>query len=583
MAQIPATERLFRPSTIDSASGTATGTLRLIGPASIDCLDPAAAQPPHMRQVMRLLTRQLLSHEPRPNLHEWRAISAVPDAAVDVPSTYNMGLGASHRCYVVHLRPRVMWATTPPRAVTAHDFIRGLKRMCNPWSRPPGLTYFRSAIRGMAEFCDGFRAAVLPVGPKPELFAAYQNAHEIEGVFALDDETLVIELVRPTPDFVEMLTLTCASAAPVEYDAFLPGSMELSRNLISNGPYRVAQLIPGERLRLEPNPAWQPDTDPLRSQRLEAIEITVESATPKHIARAINFGMAHLPWGSPICDSVALSGSKVSWALDPYVVFNFTGPSTELRNQLVRQAISVVINKAALADICRACSPRASVQVADSIVPPNNDAHEPPPAGGAASRGDAAAARELLTQAAHAEGFTLLAVHGPQEIERRVMRSIASDLGRAGIDIRIRQVDRGDVERLAAGVAPTGPWDLTTRSCSADWHHDNGRVFLQSLFETEAVCNVGGFSNREVDELIVRALELAIDAPSRAVGAWQDVERRVQDMTVVVPLLFQSPAVHQRNGHVLNAMPMPALGFSDDLASLWLTDRHRSNGEITEG
>jgi peptide/nickel transport system substrate-binding protein len=36
-----------------------------------------------------------------------------------------------------------------------------------------------------------------------------QDAHEITGVFALDDELLGIELVHPTPDFVGMLALPC--------------------------------------------------------------------------------------------------------------------------------------------------------------------------------------------------------------------------------------------------------------------------------------------------------------------------------------------------------------------------------------
>jgi peptide/nickel transport system substrate-binding protein len=573
MARISSAEELFTPSTVDSAIGIATGTLRLIGPASVDCLDPAAAQPPHMSQVMRLLTRQLLSRAPRPDPYEWHAISAVADAAIDVPSTYNMGLGASHRSYVVHLRPGVLWATTPPRAVTAQDFIRGLKRMCNPWSRPQGLTYFRSAVRGMAEFCDGFRAAVPPVEPRPEQFAAYQNAHEIDGVFALDDETLVVELVRPTPDFVEMLTLTCASAAPAEYDAFLPGSPELCRNLISNGPYRVAHIMPDERLRLEPNPVWQQHTDPLRSQRLDAIDIVVESAAPQDIAKKIQSGTAHLPWDLPIGDSLARPGAKVSWTLDPYVVFNFADPPAVVRNQLVRQAISVAISKTAVADICRAHSPAVSVQVAESIVPPNNDAHQPPPIGGEAHHGDAAAARELLARAGQAEGLELVGVHGPEEVDRLIMRSIAADLGRAGVDLRMRQVGRDVMEGVAAGVAPDGVWDLTTASCSADWHHGNGRVFLQSLFETGGVRNVGGFSSREVDQLIVRALELATDAPTRAIDAWRDVERRALRDTAVVPLLFASPTMdYRRGGRVRNVMTMPALGYREDLASLWLAE-----------
>jgi peptide/nickel transport system substrate-binding protein len=325
----------------ESLNNSASASLQLYGPGSVDRLDPASAQPPHMRQVMRLLTRQLLSHQPRQNPHDWHAVAAVADMAVDIPSTYNAGLGASHRSYIVHLRPDVMWDTDPPRAVTAHDFVRGMKRMCCPWSRAPGLTYFTSTVRGMAEYCDGFTAAVPSLNPRPQHFADFQNTNEIPGVFALDEATLVIELVRPSPDFIDMLTMPCASAAPVEYDDYLPGSPELSRNVISNGPYRVARLVPDKRLRLEHNPVWQQDTDPLRQRRLPAIDIEVQSSPPRQIRQAIAVGTVDLPWGPTtggwMVAPISEPDRQASWALDPYIVFNFTTGSPALRDPQVRR------------------------------------------------------------------------------------------------------------------------------------------------------------------------------------------------------------------------------------------------------
>src|SRR5207237_3022138 len=124
------------------------GTLRLHGPGDIDHLDPIAAHP-DARQIVRLFSRQLLTYEAGHDLRDWQSVAPVPDVAVDIPSTYNAGLGASHRSYVIHLRPSILWDTSPPRPVTAHDFVRGFKRLGNPLTRHPALTFFRSTIPGL--------------------------------------------------------------------------------------------------------------------------------------------------------------------------------------------------------------------------------------------------------------------------------------------------------------------------------------------------------------------------------------------------------------------------------------------------
>ncbi len=56
-----------------------------------------------------------------------------------------------------------------------------------------------------------------------------------------------------------------ASAAPAEYDAYLPDSEEFRRNTRSDGRYRIAQYKPGGReIVLERNPAWSQESDPIR-------------------------------------------------------------------------------------------------------------------------------------------------------------------------------------------------------------------------------------------------------------------------------------------------------------------------------
>ena len=277
-------------------------------------------------------------------------------------------------------------------------------------------------------------AGLPPAAPRPpsvlvERAAAYQNGHEIPGIFALDDEALVIEVLRPSPDFVNMLALGCASPAPVECDAFLPGTQELTRNLPSNGPYRVTGYVPGEVLRLEPNPVWSQESDPIRHRHLRAFEVTVADIDADEIAARLDAGRADLPWGLPLGgrskrDAVEPLGA-LSWDLDPYLVFNLVTGNAALGDVRVRHGIAAAIDKAALMSLCRDHADSAHLRVADSAVPPNNDGHRNAAEDGDQG-GDPQLARELLSAAGCPSGLALTAVYERQPLHEQAIRACAA-------------------------------------------------------------------------------------------------------------------------------------------------------------
>ena len=558
------------------------GTLRLHGPAPVHRLDPSASHQAPADQLIRLFARQLFGYAPAPDLRDWRAIAPAPDLATDVPSTYNTGMGARHTNYVVHLRRGVFWDTAPAREVTAHDVVRGLKRLANPLTRPAALPYFTSTIRGMAQYCEDYAAAIRRDDPAAEELAAFQNSHDIPGVLVLDDESLVIELMRPAIDFAAIMALPCASPAPVEYDAFLPGSPELHRNLRSNGPYRPVHLVPGRELRLEPNPAWRQESDPLRHRYLDGVEVTVEDAAPENVAARVASGAADLPWGVRVAEphdaEPADPGDGLGLALDPYLVFNVQSPTAggALADARVRRALSYAIDKAAIADLHRRSGGGALVRIAGSVVPPGNDAHQEldlyaTPGG----RGDARKCRALLAEAGHGSGLALTAVHLDTDLDAAVARSYAADLEKAGVTVRLVALDHDARDALLGdpGRAAEGAWDVAAASWSPDWHPNNGRVFLQPMFQSSDSrnsANHGRYRRPEVDRLIERALT-TIEEPARSTAAWNLAERTVLEDAAVVPILFQRPAVPRLRGpRVRGAIPMPALGHAYDLAGVWL-------------
>ena len=564
------------------------GVLRLFGPGALGHLDPVAAPRPPIDQLTRLVTRQLFTYPAQAEPRSWQAVAPLPDLAAEIPSIYNAGVGASYTSYVVHLRPGVHWDTTPPRPVTTHDVVRGFQRLGNPLTRPPVLRYFTSTIRGMAEFCQGYRAAFSGTDPSALDLAEYQNSHDIPGLLVLDEQTLVFELVRPALDFINLLALPCAAPAPVEYDAFLPDSPEWHRNQRSTGPYRIGEFTPGRYLRLERNPVWRAETDPVRRQYPDAVEIRAEPVTVRTTLDRIRSGQADLAWGArPVAGSWTEPGNPPGFALDPYLVFNTRSPNAGamLAEPGVRRAISYAIDKATIAAAVADLGTGTDIRIAGSAVPPGSAVHQSyDPCPTPESHGDPATCRALLDQAGRAAGLVLTAIAPRTESGRRIAECYTADLAKAGITVRLRELDEPGYHDLLRDPARAvaGEWDIATASWSPGWPHHNGRVFAQALFagdgeggDTTGTANYGGYHSPEVDELIEQALD-ADEQGEPAKALWRAAERAALDDAAIVPILFQAPVAPEPHGAaVRDAAPLPALGYAVDLATLWLDDPDR--------
>jgi peptide/nickel transport system substrate-binding protein len=527
-------------------------TLRLSGPGELGPLDPVRGPRPPAARAARLFSRQLFTYSASPDLRDWRAVAPVPDLAAQVPSIYNAGLGASYTSYVVHLRPGIRWDTTPPRPVTAPDVVRGFKRLGNPLARPAALPFFTSTIRGMAEFCAGY-AAAMPASPTAAELAGYQNSHDITGLLVLDDETLVFELIRPALDFVDLLALPCATPAPREYDDVVPDSPEFRRGIRSTGPYRP-EPAGGRTLRLTPNPVWRPESDPVRGRHFAAVEITSEPSTSDSLGTSIRAGAADLAWGArPATAAPGAPGHDLGHALDPYLVFN----TRTLADVPVRRVLAAAIDKAALADDVAALGTGTAIRVADTIVPPGNDAHQDP------------APVPAPEPAPVPDDLTL--VHPDTEAGRLVASRCTEDLRKAGVAVAPVALGESALQDLLENPDRAAEWDVAVRSWAPGWLHHNARAFLQPMVrsaEGRGTANHGGYRNAEVDALIDAALAADEDREA-ALAAWREAERVALADAPVVPLLFQVPSAPEVTGtDVTDAVELPALGYSIDLATV---------------
>src|SRR5215471_12331975 len=160
------------------------GTLVMLGQSDIFNLDTVSAYYTVSSMLERMFTRQLFSYgvptgaaTPPP---------VVPDIATAVPTTANGGITDGGKTVTIHLRQGVKWNSSPPRQVTAADFVREFKMLCNPVSPVGAPGYFTATIEGMQSYCTGFAKAPNTVSG----IADYVNSYSLPGIVATTPLTL---------------------------------------------------------------------------------------------------------------------------------------------------------------------------------------------------------------------------------------------------------------------------------------------------------------------------------------------------------------------------------------------------------
>ncbi|WP_051711981.1 ABC transporter substrate-binding protein [Spirillospora albida] len=551
------------------------GTLRVIGSSDVEHLDTASVSSVGSYGLVRTFARTLFGVRASNAFPETVPVQA--DVAARVPSRENGDIAKDGRTYTVRLRTGVQWNTSPPRPVTAHDFVRGFERLCNPASPSAGKGYYISTLKGMDAFCRGFSAVDRD---DPKAMAAYQREHGFEGVRARDDRTLVFTLEKPASDFLNLLSLPFTAAAPAEYDRYVPDGPEFRRRTISNGPYQITEYRPGMSVVLEHNRAWRRESDPLRERHVEKIQITFGQDSPETVQQQLEQGTADLAWDQPV-PTAAIPGLRRDprFAIretpnnSPYLVFNTRSPNNggALGKREVRQALQYAVDRSALIKLVGGPSVAEPLH---TVIPPGNSGHAPRnPYPTADEAGDPAKCRQLLAKAGHAR-LTLKFPYRTNSVHRLLAQSIAGNLAACNVKA-ILTADAGGSFYSATLTDPAkareGQWDIAAPGWTPDWYGNNGRSIIQPLFDGRTYgpnsTNYGGYDNPEVNGLIDAALTAS--SPDRAAGFWAMADQKIMDDAAIIPLLDRDqPIFHSSRVH--NALFLPtAAGY--DYTRLWLS------------
>jgi ABC-type transport system substrate-binding protein len=552
------------------------GTLTLLGKGDVDHLDTASAYYTVSYTLERAFTRQLVTYPASTDFHQ--ATSVVADMATTVPSKSNGGISSDGKTYTFHIKQAVKWDTTPARQVTAQDVILGFKRLCNPSSPVGAPGYYETTIVGFQDYCE----PMLNIQPTAAAIKAYIDGHDIAGIKAVGADSVVFTLIQPASDFLNILALPFASAAPVEYLQYLPDSADFRQHTISDGPYTIVKYNAGTEIDLDRNPAWEQSTDSVRHAYVDHIKVT-EALDQSSVQQQIAAGTADMEWDQPppTADLAQLQQSHDSrlvigppGELNPYMVINLQSPNNRgaLKDLRVRQALEYAVDKVAVGQVYggpELNTPANQIMFEGNAGYTAFNLYASP-----GDKGDAAKAKALLASAGWPNGITLKMIYRTNSVHPQVAQTLQASLKAAGINLELQPVPPSDFYSKYLddpGSARRGVWDIATPGWVPDWYGNDGRTMIQPLFDGRTygtnTINYGDYNNAQVNSDIDKALAAA--TPEEAGQFWHEADLQVMKDAVVVPILNQkTPVFH--SSRVRNFIFLPS-SQQGDITNVWLS------------
>ncbi|KAB8032191.1 peptide ABC transporter substrate-binding protein [Fluviispira multicolorata] len=236
-------------------------------------------------------------------------------------------ISADKKKYTFYLRKNLKWSDGTN--ITAYDYIYGFQRLVDPKIASENVSLIENIVN----------AKEINLGKMP------LNSL---GMKALNDHTLEINLIRPTPYFLDAISVS--SVAPVQkknIEKYGKSSFIQQNNFVSNGPFVLAQRKVGDKIVLVPNNNyWNKDNIYLSKVNFYSIkELTTEF-------RMYESGQLHVTSKTPgdqfkeIKSKYPTQFKTESSLATYYYIYNLRNP--KLKNRNLRQALNIAIDRIAI-------------------------------------------------------------------------------------------------------------------------------------------------------------------------------------------------------------------------------------------
>ncbi len=312
------------------------------------------------------------------------------------------------------------------RVMTAEDVKYSFERTVNPATQSPGAGFLASI--------EGFDA--MQAG----------QANELSGVKILDPKTVQVTLSRPDATFLSVMALNFSFIVPKE-EVEASGA-DFGRNPVGTGAFRLAEWTLGQKLVLEKNPDYYREGAP----KLDEINFEIGQEPVVSLLRVQN-GEVDVPGdGIPpakfreVMDDPDQAARVVEGVQlhTGYITMNTkAAPFDDLK---VRQAVNMAINKDRIVQIINGRATPAN-QPLPPTMPGYVEGYE-------GYKYDVEAAKALLAEAGHPDGFETELFVANVDPQPRIAQAIQQDLAAIGIKASIQSLAQANV--IAAGGSAEG-------------------------------------------------------------------------------------------------------------------------------
>jgi len=412
------------------------------------------------------------------------------------------------KTYTFKLRKDGKWSDGSP--VTANDFVFSWNRLVDP-ATAAEYAYMLSPV---------VNADAITKGEKDKPL----------GVKALDDYTFEVQLNAPTPYFLEMLThqsTYAVSKANVEkfgVDFIKPG------NLVSNGPYTLAEFVPNDHIKAVKNPNFF-DAANVKIDTVNYIPTEDRSTAMKRYEAGELDSNDDIPT-EQLADLKAKFGDQIH--LGPYLgnyYYVFKTTKKPWDNVKLRHAVSMAIDRDYLAEKVW----QNTMIPAYSFVPPG--------IGGYETKTTDYAEKDQLDREDEAKKILAELGYGPDKPLKMEIRyntsenhkntavAIQEQLKPLGIEVTLLNTD---TKTHYAHLEQHGDFDIARAGWIADYKDPEN--FL-ALCKTGTGNNYAEYSNKEFDDLMAAAA--AAPSPEERMKKLSEAEGvGVARDLCVVPLLY---------------------------------------------
>jgi peptide/nickel transport system substrate-binding protein len=449
----------------------------------------------------------------------------VPDMATDTGTALNGG-----KDWEFTLRDGMKWQDGSP--VTCEDLKYGVSRTFATDVIVGGPTYAIQYL-DIPQDADGNSVYKGPYVTKGNDTAAFDKAVVCEG------QKITFHLNKPIGDFNYAVTLGFG-AVPKAADT----GEKYTREIQSNGPYKIQEYTKGNQMVLVRNENWSPDTDKYRPAYPDKIVVKFgldQSVIDQRIIADSGADQQAIMRESLLSSDLATVFNDPRYAdrrveaFSPFVIYRVIDVK-KVPNLKQRQAIAVALDRAQLRKIAGGTF---AGDIADGVIKPNL-ALDYAPSGmwdgmygkTIPDSGDPEYAKQLIQESGEPMP-TITYSYSQNPDADKAAASIKASLGKAGINVKLNPIEASAYYTTIFN--PDRATELMNNGWGPDW--PNASTVIPPLFTPNGGWDVGEVNDKAYNAKVNEALS-ETDRNKQA-DMWKALNKEAMEQAWVVPTLFE--------------------------------------------